>query len=62
MLPWRRSHLSSLITSRFSPACTGSIALAALPVRDNADVTPLQNVGGEFISDPIRNSVVQSEL
>ena len=34
MLSWRRFHLSYLITPRFSPACTGSVAVAALPVRD----------------------------
>jgi len=34
MLPWRRFHLSYLITPRFSPACTGSGAVAALPVHD----------------------------
>jgi len=37
MLPWRRFHLSYLIkiiTPRFSPACTGSVAVAALPVHD----------------------------
>ena len=34
MLPWGRSPLSYLITPRFSPACTGSFAIAALPVHD----------------------------
>ena len=34
MLPWRRFHLSYFITPRFSPACTGSVAVAALPVHD----------------------------
>ena len=32
MLPWRRPHLSFLSSSRFSPACTGSVAVAAMPV------------------------------
>ena len=36
MLPWGRSPLSYLITPRFSPACTGSVAVAALPVHDKA--------------------------
>ena len=37
MLPWRRSHLSYLITPRFSPACTGSVAVAALIVHDRCE-------------------------
>ena len=39
MLPWRRFHLSYLITPRFSPACTGiSVAVAALPVHGTGSV------------------------
>ena len=34
MLPWRRFHLLYLITPRISPACAGSVAVAALPVHD----------------------------
>ena len=35
MLPWRRSHLVRTFHHyRFSPACTGSVAVAALPVHD----------------------------
>ena len=44
MLPWRRSHLSYLITPRVSPACTGSVAVAALPVHDMVAALPVHDM------------------
>ena len=37
MLPWRRSDLSYLITPRLSPACTGSVVVAAPIVHDRCE-------------------------
>ena len=37
------------------------MAMGSWSLGNNADVTPLENVLGEFISDSVRDSAVESE-